>query len=290
VRILVTGGTGFIASHLVPALVAEGHEVVALGHDPERLPTFEGVEPLVLDLAGRDGWGGLPVVDAVVHLAQANVPFPDGADALFAVNTASTQRLLEHARRIGAERFVLFSSGSVYGASDEPLGEESPLRATDFYAATKVAAERLALAYEGLLGVAVLRLFVPYGPGQRARMVPAIAERVRGGRPVTLNAGGRPRMNPVFVGDVVRAVSAALASSGTVIANVAGPDVVDVRGLAEEIGRALGAEPVFEEGSPTAAGDIVADTTRLRGLLRDDRLTSLRDGLAEMLSGPGGNA
>ena len=50
------------------------------------------------------------------------------------------------------------------------------------------------------------------------------------------------------------------------------------------------AEPVFEEGSPTAAGDIVADTTRLRGLLRDDRLTSLREGLAEMLSGPGGNA
>ena len=76
----------------------------------------------------------------------------------------------------GHPGLVLFSSGSVYGASDEPLGEESPLRATDFYAATKVAAERLALAYEGLLGVAVLRLFVPYGPGQRARMVPAISE------------------------------------------------------------------------------------------------------------------
>ena len=73
------------------------------------------------------------------------MPFPAGADALFAVNVAATQGLLEHARRSGSRAFVLASSGSVYGSTEAgTLSEESPLAAQDFYAATKVAAERFA--------------------------------------------------------------------------------------------------------------------------------------------------
>ena len=162
-KILVSGATGFVASHLIPALVAAGHDVVAVGHERARI-AGDGAAPSWI-LAAPD-WPALPDVDAVVHLAQANVPFPDGADALFAVNVAATQRLLEHARRTGARRFVLASSGSVYGASPAPLTETSPLAAHDFYSATKVAAERLTQAYESHLETAILRLFVPYGPGR----------------------------------------------------------------------------------------------------------------------------
>jgi len=271
-RVLVSGATGFVASHLVPALVREGHDVVALGHDASRLPA--GGENVELDLAAARSF---PAADAIVHLAQANVPFPDGAADLFAVNTASTAALLEHARASGAERFVFASSASVYGVGELAFAEDDPPRATDFYSATKIAAERLARAYANLLRVIVLRPVAPFGPGQRNRLVPGLVDRVRNGQPITLNGGGRPRMNPIYVGDVVDAIVLALERDAPQLVNVGGDKVVSIRELAELIGEVVGAEPVFEDGG-TADGDLVVRNDRLHQLLGRAPL-ALREGL-----------
>ena len=282
-RVLVTGATGFIASHLIPSLACAGHDVIAAGHDPARIRP--GAEALSFDLADSD-WPALPDVDAIVHLAQANVPFPDGADALFAVNVAATQRLLEHLRRCGGRHFVFASSGSVYGTSDAPLTEASPLAARDFYAATKVAAERLTQAYDQHFGTTILRLFVPYGPGQVRRMLPRLADRIRSGEPIQLNREGRPRMNPIYVDDVSRVVAGALArDDGAGVLNVAGDDVTDIRAVSELIGEIIGVEPKFEEGEGRAA-DIVADNATLHAFLGDAELVPLREGLERMVRIP----
>jgi UDP-glucose 4-epimerase len=162
VKVLVTGATGFVASHLVPALALASHEVVALGHDEARLPSGPGIVPLVADL--RDIAGvTLPPVDAIVHLAQANAPFPDGVVDLHAVNTGSTVALLDHARRCGARRFVFASSASVYGFGDRPWSEDDRPAATDFYSATKLAAEGFVRAFQPFVGTTILRLVAPYG-------------------------------------------------------------------------------------------------------------------------------
>jgi nucleoside-diphosphate-sugar epimerase len=276
-KVFVSGATGFVASHLIPALVSSGHEVVAAGHDRARIPG--DATPLHFDLTAPD-WPTLPSVDAVVHLAQANVPFPGGANALFAVNVTATQRLLEHARRTGARRFVLASSGSVYGASPGPLTEDSPLAARDYYSATKVAAERFAQAYDGQFEIAIFRLFVPYGPGQVRRMMPRLVERIRSGEPIELNREGRPRMNPIYVEDVVQLVLRALDDEGGSLGvlNVAGDDVIDIRRVSELIGEILGIEPHFEAGDGDAA-DIVADNARMHAFLGDAHLVPMRDGL-----------
>jgi nucleoside-diphosphate-sugar epimerase len=218
-------------------------------------------------------------VDAIVHLAQANVPFPDGAADLFAVNTASTAALLEHARRSGATRFVFASSASVYGLGDAAWSEDDAPAATDFYSATKLAAERLVGAYRGELGTTIMRLVAPYGPGQRNRMIPRLVASVREGRPVQLNAGGRPRMNPIYVDDVVHVIERALESDGNHVVNVAGDDAMTIRELAEAIGAAVGSEPVFEERD-AVSGDVVADNRRMRDVFRLDSLVRLEDGLA----------
>lgn len=278
VKVLVTGATGFIASHLVPALVERGHSVVALGHDPQRIVAPHDVEPLVLDLREPDV-ERLPSVDAIVHLAQANVPFPEGAADLVAVNAASTATLLEHARLVGAGRFVLASSASVYGHGRTPLQESDEPRATDFYAATKLAAERFVGAYAGLLeGTTTMRLVAPYGPGQRARLIPRLIDRLRNGLPVVLNKGSSPRLNPVYVDDVVRAVLRSLELPGDRVVNVAGDDVVDVRELAAMIGEALGVEPSFEP-SHHVAGNVVAQNARMKRELGVEDLVPLADGL-----------
>jgi nucleoside-diphosphate-sugar epimerase len=277
VKVLVTGATGFVAGHLIPRLVAEGHEVVALGHEPERIP--EGAEPLVVDLARPVAAAALRPADAIVHLAQANVPFPDGAQQLFAVNASSTLDLLEHARATGAERFVFTSSASVYGFGDRRFAEDDELAATDFYSLTKRTAERLVDSYRDYVGTTVLRLVAPYGPGQRARLIPALVQRVREGRPVTLNDGGRPRMNPIFVADVVELIVLALRSEGHQLVNVAGDEPASIRDLACLIGRAVGRDPVFEAGNG-AARDLVVDNARMHELFELRSLVTLEDGLA----------
>src|SRR5438477_5505754 len=83
-KVLVCGATGFVARHLIPSLVDAGHRVYAAGHDPARLERLSGATPVVWDLAQPSLPQGLPDrVDAAVHLAQANVPIPDQAPAMF---------------------------------------------------------------------------------------------------------------------------------------------------------------------------------------------------------------
>jgi UDP-glucose 4-epimerase len=270
---------------LAPALVSAGHEVFALVRDPSSYEPPEGVTAVEGDLERLDP-GSLPEVDAVAHFAQANVAFPDQAATLYAVNTGSTLQLLEHARRCGAERFLYASSASVYGFGDRPFAETDPVAAHDFYATTKINSEQLVGCYGRFFGTSVFRLVAPYGPGQAARMIPGVIGRVRDGRPVTLNGGGRPRMNPIYVDDAVQVFVAALELDGNNVVNVAGDDVVGIREIGELAGEALGREPFFEEGDGAVAGDLVADTTRMKELVPAP-MTSIKEGLRRTVAATG---
>ncbi len=282
-NVLVTGATGFVAPHLLRRLVADGHEAVALGHDASRLPSGPGIEPAVVDLSGPIDDAAIPSFDAVVHLAQANVPFPERATELFRVNVASTQQLLDLARRRGAARFVYASSGSVYGFGDGAVAEDDPRRADDFYAVTKRSGELLVRAHREHVGTAILRFFAPYGPGQVDRLVPGLIARVSGGEAVTLRAGGRPRMTPVYVDDAVEAIVRSLGSEAHLVLNVAGDEVASIRDLAERIGRVVAREPVFAEQEGAVAGDLIAVNERMHELLGDRQLIGLDEGLNRMV-------
>ena len=278
-RVLVTGATGFVGSQLLPALAAEGHDVFAAVRGPDRLEPTSGITPVECDLGRSTEGRSLPEVEAIVHLAQANVRFPEGAGELYQVNTTSTQELLDHGRRVGARRFVLTSSGSVYGFGPKPFTESDPVRPHDFYALTKIHAEQLVAAYREHLGTTVLRLFAPYGPGQAGRLIPSLAQRVRRGEAVTLNGGGQPRMNPIYVDDLVAVLLASLARDGHETVNVGGDEVVGVGELASRLAGAIGTEARFEEGAQEGPGDLVGDTTVLHELYAPAGLVPLDDGL-----------
>ena len=280
-RVLVTGSAGFVGSHLVPALAAAGHDVYAVDRDKTRIAGLPAT-PVEHDLSQRPA--SLPDVDAVVHLAQANVKLPDEAALLFAVNAGSTVDLLDHARRCGAERFLYASTGTVYGFGDRPFSESDPPASRDLYAVSKLSGELAVEAYRPFFSTFVARLWAPYGPGQHSRMIPRLVERVRAGEPVQLSDGGRPRMNPMYIDDVVRAFTAALELDGHHLVNVAGDEVVGIGDLARLIGEAVGREPVFGEADSGAPGDVIADTTKLQGLLDLRPLTPLREGLRAVAS------
>ena len=110
-------------------------------------------------------------------------------------------------------------------------------------------------------------------------MIPRLVDSVRGGRPVTLNRGGKPTMNPIFVDDVVRIVESALESDGHQLVNVAGDDAATIEEMARSIGRAVDVDPVFEQGDGEA-GDIVCSNDRMKRAFSIDDLVPLDTGLA----------
>ena len=278
-RVLVTGASGLIGSRLVATLVERGDEVHALVRDASSAPP-EAHAVVTHDLARPLEPETIPAVEAILHLAHhPHVAVPEHATALYRLNTMSTQELLEAARRRGVKRFVYASSGAVYGYSDTPVREADPPHARDLYALTKLHAEELVNAYGEFLEPVVVRPFFPYGPGQTGRLVSNLIGRVRDGKPVPLHRSGRPRVNPIYVDDAVRAFVAALDGPAPNVVNVAGSEVVSIAELAAAVGRAVGVEPVFAESETPAEGDLVAEVTRMRELLGTSELVTLDEGL-----------
>jgi UDP-glucose 4-epimerase len=288
-RILVTGGTGFIGARLIDHLANE-HEIFALGRR-RGAASSDQVRWLIQNLAELHWSVELPSkIDAVVHLAQSAHfrEFPAQAMDIYSVSAATTMRLLDWALRAGACNFVLGSTGGLYGASDEPVSEKDPLpeqrNQLGFYFASKRAAELLAQQYTGQINVATLRFFFVYGAGQPAPMLlPRLVASVREGTAVFLQGDDGIRLNPVHVDDAVKAISRAMELPESRLINIAGPEVTTLRRIVEEIGLQLGRKPVFNVDKITRPNHLVADIDRMSRVLGAPRV-SLKAGLSELIS------
>jgi UDP-glucose 4-epimerase len=280
-KVLITGASGFIGRHLTRALI-RNHEVFAVARSPVQVATNEMVKIIEADLSRPLDTKTWPArVDAVIHLAQANVSFPEAAGELFAVNTGATQQLLDYARRAGARQFILASTGDVYGRVSGRAREGAAARPASYYGATKLAAELLARSYSAYLSPCVLRLYQPYGPGQTNRLIPRLADSVRRREAIRLNKDDRPRLSPIYISDVARAFERVLESHYSGVLNIAGDRAVSMRDLGEEIGRALGIEPVYEETGAESA-DLMGDNNLMKRSLGSWEMVDLSDGLSRM--------
>lgn len=270
-KVLLFGATGFLGARVGERLRTRGDAVI-----PVVRPGAGGAgaaPALEMELAGDGPLPEPPRCDAALYLAQSSRyrEWPEGAPDMVGVNLLGATRALELSRRAGVRRFLLASSGSVYGAGDGPLREDAPLRGTSFYARTKRMAEELLLAFAEHMETLCMRPFVLYGPGQRERMVPGIVARVASGEPVRLEPRRRGEerpggfvTSPCYVDDAASIVAELLDSSATGVLNLAGPEAVSVREIAERAAALLGREATFRIGSLPRAGDLVADTTALR--------------------------
>ena len=280
-RTLVTGAAGFVGTHLLERLESE-HElfpIVRRKPDSTR-PWIEHDLTQPLDLAR------LPEqVDAVIHLAQSPRyrEFPEGAADVYGVNVHSTFRLLEYARRAGAQSFVLASSGGVYGYSYETLVETSPTKPLNFYLTSKHMAESLVGNYQAFFATVVLRFFFVYGPGQERMLVPTLIEKVRKGDQISIAGKPGQRINPIHVADAVDVFSPALELAQSDIFNIAGDQTVSIRELVGLIEEATGESAHVRHVEPEHAGDLVADNSRMKQLLGVHPRISLLEGIRSML-------
>ena len=276
--VLVTGGAGFIGSHVVERLLAEGRRVVVLDdfddyYDPAvkrrnlapltGSPQLRVVEGDIRDAQRVDRVFRDERPAEVVHLAaRAGVrPSLEAPELYTSVNLLGTSVLLEAARRHGAPRFLFGSSSSVYGnAPRVPFSEDDPVdRPVSPYAATKAAGELLCYTHHHLWGLSVscLRFFTVYGPRQRPEMaIHKFTRLLSQGREIEQFGDGSSARDYTYVADIVEGVHRALVRCGGFgIYNLGGSRTVTLAELVEKIAARLGVEPRVRR-LPAQPGDV----------------------------------
>jgi len=306
-RILVTGGAGFIGSHLVEKLLSADHEVVILDdfndfYDPQikqaNIAGFaKDVSVCHVDLRENDSVRtvfGREKVDAVVHLAaragvRPSIQFPR---LYYDTNVLGTLHLLEAARVTGVQRFIFASSSSVYGASKTvPFSEDQHLTQTiSPYGATKIGGEFLCSTYSHLyqMRVVALRYFTVYGPRQRPDLaIHQFTRRIYAGQPIDQFGDGSTRRDYTYIDDIIQGTMAALDYHGPLydMFNLGESQTIQLKELISAIENVLGKRAKINE-LPEQPGDMprtYADISKARKLLGYNPATKLSEGLPKFV-------
>jgi UDP-glucose 4-epimerase len=298
--VLVTGGAGFIGSHLVDRLVQEGFEVVVL--DDLSTGSLDNVKAHMENPKFQFVKGDVRVrgvvrrvlrnVDCVFHLAaiasiDLSIRRPDLVND---VNVTGTLNLLEESRRANVEKFVFTSSCAIYGEPVKlPVDEEHPTRPLSPYGASKLAAEQYCDVYHRVYGlnVVVLRLFNVYGPRQERSpyggVISRFIKRLERGLAPIIFGDGRQTRDFVYVGDVIEALMLAMRSKSCVgmAINIGSGVEVSIRELADKITRIFGlrVRPIFSRPRAREVNRMCADIRRAREVLGFEPKTALEEGL-----------
>jgi UDP-glucuronate 4-epimerase len=293
----VTGGAGFIGSHLVEKLLADGHDVAILDdfndfYDPQiKRDNISAVanqiavhqvdlrdESKVVNVFRREKF------DAVAHLAaRAGVrPSIQQPHLYYDTNVVGTLHLLEAARTTGVERFIFASSSSVYGAAKTvPFLEEEHLTQTlSPYAATKIAVEFLCSTYSHLykMRIVALRYFTVYGARQRPDLaIHQFTRKIHSGGPIDQFGDGTTRRDYTYIDDIIQGTMAALKYDGPMfdIFNLGESETIQLKDLIAAIEKALGKKAKINR-LPEQPGDMpltCADISKARKLLGYDPKT-----------------
>ena len=284
-RVLVTGGAGFIGSHVVEAYLAAGYEVAvlddlstgAVGNVPDSVPFFRAdVRDIKAVRAALEEFRPLVVNH---HAAKVDVATcEEDPETVAAVNVFGTANVLNAAAAAGVLGFIFASSGgAIYGECSERAQEEDPLDPVGVYGQTKVEGEELLARAEGM-AVAILRYANVYGPRARAGVIPAFVFASHEQKRPTIYGDGEQQRDFIHVRDVARANLLALEAlrPGTrIVCNVASGEAVTVNWLLAHI---------VAEYRPRRPGEIGCSLLAIgqaRRLLGFDATVSLEEGLAE---------
>jgi UDP-glucuronate 4-epimerase len=302
-KVLVTGGAGFIGSHLVEKLLADGHDVAILDdfndfYDPQIKRdniSAVGQDVAVHDVDLRDGEKVASLFrkekfDTIANLAaRAGVrPSIQQPQLYYDTNVGGTLHLLEGARTSGVERFIFASSSSVYGAAKKvPFSEEEHLTQTlSPYAATKIGGEFLCSTYSHLykMRIVALRYFTVYGARQRPDLaIHQFTKKIHAGQPIDQFGDGTTRRDYTYIDDIIQGTMAAVKYEGAMfdVFNLGESETIQLKELIEAIENTLGKKAKVNR-LPEQPGDMpltCADISKARKLLNYNPKTNFSDGL-----------
>jgi UDP-glucuronate 4-epimerase len=307
---LITGGAGFIGSHLVDHLLKTGVSHITVVDDfnnfysPEIKranirhhladPHYRLVEADIRDRKALEGAFADKQFDCIVHLAaRAGVrPSLDEPQLYNETNITGTLNLLELARANNIKQFVFGSSSSVYGINAKvPFSEEDQIRQPiSPYAATKGAGELLCHTYAHLYGIrcVCLRFFTVYGPRQRPDLaIHKFAKLISSGKPIPVFGDGTTRRDYTYVDDIIAGVTAAIFydKSNYEVINLGESRTIELRELISLLEKELDTHAIIDR-QPTQPGDVpqtFADIGKARRLLGYSPQTQIEDGIHKFI-------
>lgn len=306
-KVLVTGGAGFIGSHIVRKLLKTGHEATIVddfndfytpaikrANVADLAKEVEVIEANIEDAEKMRSVAVDGKFEAIIHIAaRAGVrPSVENPGAYIKTNINGTHNMLEAARAGGVKHFLFASSSSVYGlARTVPFSEDLPLPQTlSPYAATKLAGEHLCGNFSHLYGlrVACLRFFTVYGPGQRPDLaIHKFTDRIHRGQPIQQYGDGSTRRDYTYVDDIVQGVMGALKYSRTPfeIFNLGENQTTTLAELIAAIEAALEKKAIIEK-LPEQQGDMpltCADIDKARALLGYNPQIKISEGIPKFV-------
>ncbi len=320
-RVLLTGGAGFIGSHLVRALIDLGSEVhivdnfdpfyprklkernieSILEHSKAALERSAEVQKSTLKVYEMDicDYGALISAfgnmkfDAFVHLAAKAGVRPSIEDPIGygRTNILGTQNMLELAAKTGTEQFVFASSSSVYGVNPNvPWKEDEPLKPISPYAGTKIAGELMGHVYSHLYGIRfiALRYFTVYGPGQRPDLaICKFSHLMAQGKPIPFYGDGSTKRDYTYIADIVKGTISAMKYRDSMyeVINLGNHHTVSLKEMVEVLGRGLGVKPILDV-KPLPPGDVhqtYADIGKAKRLLGYEPTTTFEEGIAKFV-------
>ena len=308
-RFLVTGGAGFIGSHLVDRLLAQKPARVVVVdnfdefYDPQikrsniaahlRNPAYQLIEADIRDYTALKQIFSDQHFDVIIHLAAKAGVRPSISDprAYTEVNINGTINMLDLAERNGVKKFIFGSSSSVYGPDAiPPFKEDAPLAPISAYAATKASGEMMAHTYSHLYGMQVvcLRFFTVYGARQRPDLaIHKFARLIASRIPVPVYGDGQSERDFTYIDDIMQGVMAAIGYSATPfeIINLGESQTITVNRMIQLLEDALGQKAIIEP-KPPQPGDMPrthADITKARHLLDYHPTTPIELGIRKFV-------
>jgi UDP-glucuronate 4-epimerase len=309
-RILITGGAGFIGSHLVDHLMAEGDWQITIiddfnnFYDPSikranikrhlARADYRLIEADIRDYDGIRQALGETQFDCIVHLAARAGVRPSLTEPRLYVETNinGTMNLLELARERGTKQFVFGSSSSVYGENEKvPFSEDDPIfNPISPYAATKAAGELICHTYSHLhsMRIVCLRFFTVYGARQRPDLaIHKFTNLISRGRPIPVFGDGTTRRDYTYIDDIVAGVRAAIDYDQSIyeVINLGESRTVELRELISLLENALGQTATIDR-QPMQPGDVpqtFADIAKARKLLNYNPQTQIEEGIRKFV-------
>lgn len=278
-NIIITGATGFVGSNLVSTFL-ENDRVYSLGRAGSTK-----CENVYWNLKDNLKNIILPCnIDTIIHCAAIVGEDSYSKKEYIEVNLISTLELLEYCKNTGITQFVYISTGGVYGFGKSPFHEADKPNPQGIYNLSKYFSEELCNQYRDKLKITVLRIFFPYGKGQKRRLISNLIDKIKRGEKITLNNDGMPLINPIYVGDLCAIVKNVVYRRLQGTFNVCGNEILSIKELCEIISQKLQVENVKFNFNGKEVQNILGKNEKIQQTLNNCINTKISEGIEKMIN------
>ncbi len=276
-KIFLTGASGFIGSRLYDELKDE-YQINGSGrYESPRTSTIWDLRSEFPITAAP------PKVDIIIHAGALLENESNSYEDYHFANVRSCTQLVQYAEICDAKHIIYLSTGGIYMPKTGWITETDPIKPVGFYAQSKYLGETEFQKLKGSTCLTILRLFFPYGPGQKGRLIPNLIKRIRSDQAIQLNNQvGSPQINPIYIADLINILLSIIKHKITGIFNVGGVRTTNIRDLSLKLGNIIGKDVKFVIGDRDEF-DLLGDSKKLLRKLPKVKFTGIQKGMKQTI-------